>query len=191
MTDRGRADLGRIGNGDELLVGGDVVGPAGAVGGVGGGIDSGEGAELVGEVGLVVVTAVKGELGPAYVDSDVELMNGALEALDAAPDFGREADCFAEDLGKATLAPADLPCGFANAGDVGDAFELTESEVDFCGTGRIAARDLCGEMAAQELLETEETSLRGWEIAESITKAVCLRSPDIKKRNALVAEQMS
>ena len=87
-------------------------------------------------------------------------MNGALEALDAAPDLGREADCFAEDLGEAALAPADLPCGFAYAGDVGDAFELTKREVDFCGTGRVAAGDLSGEMAAQELLETEETCLR-------------------------------
>ena len=191
MADGGRADLGRIGNGDGLLFGGDVVSPAGAVGGVGGGVDAGEGAELVGEVGLVVVAAVESKFSPAYVCSCVKLVNGALEALDSAPDLGREADCFAENLGKAALAPADLARGFADAGNVGDALELVNGEIDFSGKSENAVGDPRGEATAQELLQAAETSLRSWEIAELITKAVCLRSPDIKKRNALVAEQMS
>jgi len=120
---------------DRRLVGGDVVGPDRAADGVGSGVDAGEGAELIGEVGLIVVATFEGELGPADVGSGVELMNGALETLNAAPYFGRETYLFAKDLGEAALAPANLAGSFADAGDVGGALEVAQREIDFGRTG--------------------------------------------------------
>jgi len=71
-----------------LLVERDVVGP-GAMGcGVGSGAEAGEGVEVVGEVGLVVVAAGEGELGPVDVGAAMDLLDRLLEALDAAVEFG-------------------------------------------------------------------------------------------------------
>jgi hypothetical protein len=88
-----------------------VVGP-GAVGcGVAGWAEAGEGLEVVGEVGLVVVAAGKGELGPVDVGSAVEELDGLLEALDAAVELGGDADLLAEELGEAAGADAEWPLG--------------------------------------------------------------------------------
>ncbi len=62
--------------------------------------------EVVGEVGLVVVAAGKGELGPVDVGTVVHELDGLLEALDAAVEFGGDADLFAEELGEAARAEA-------------------------------------------------------------------------------------
>ena len=139
------------------LVGADVVGPAGAAGGVGGGVDAGEGTELVGEVGLVVIAAVEREFGPANVGSRVELANGALEALDAAPDFGREADLLAKDLRETALAPTDLASGFGDAGDAGIVGEAAKRELN--QRGARAALDVRNEAGAKELFEAVEARI--------------------------------
>lgn len=107
-----------------------MVGPEGAASGVGCGIDSGEGTELVGEVGLVVEAAVEGEVSPGDVYAGVKLIYGALEALDAAPGFGREADFFAEDLREAAFAPAGVQSHGADGGEGGHAMEVLQCEVD-------------------------------------------------------------
>lgn len=52
--------LGKIGGVAEILIEGDVVGPDAVGGGVVGGAEAGEGAEVVGEMGLIVVAAVEG-----------------------------------------------------------------------------------------------------------------------------------
>ncbi len=70
------------------LVYGDVVGPDAVGGGVVGGAEAGEGAEVVCEVGLVVVAAGESELGPWDVGALVHLLKGLLEALDAAVELG-------------------------------------------------------------------------------------------------------
>ena len=60
--------------------------------------------EVVGEVGLVVVAAGEGKLGPGDVGAAVHLLDGLLEALDAAIEFGGDAYLFAEELGEAAGA---------------------------------------------------------------------------------------
>jgi hypothetical protein len=44
--------------------------------------------EVVGEVGLVVVAAGERELGPVNVGAAMYQLDGLLEALDAAVEFG-------------------------------------------------------------------------------------------------------
>ena len=44
--------------------------------------------EVVGEVGLVVVAAGEGEFGPVDIGAAVDLLDGLLETLDAAVEFG-------------------------------------------------------------------------------------------------------
>jgi hypothetical protein len=133
MASDARENLGRIGNSVSCagqLVSCNVVGPAGAARGVGGGVDAGESAKLVGEVRLIVVTAVEREFSPANVFTRMQLAYGTLESLNAAPDFRRKSYLFAKDLRKAAFAPADLARGFTNAGDIGDALEVAKGKAD-------------------------------------------------------------
>ena len=65
-----------------------MVGPGAVSGGVVGGADAGEGVEVVGEVGLIIVAAGEGEVGPADVGSAMHVLDGLLEAPDAAVEFG-------------------------------------------------------------------------------------------------------
>jgi hypothetical protein len=76
----------------------DVIAPRTAGSGVGGGAYAREGAEVVGEVGLVVITTSESEFGPGDVGTVMELVNGLLKTLDAAVKLGWYADVFAEEL---------------------------------------------------------------------------------------------
>src|SRR5258708_22466214 len=112
------------------LVEGDVVATAALGGGVGGGAQAGEGVEVVGEVGLVVVAAGEGEFGPADVGAAVHLLDGLLEALDAAVEFGGDAYLFAKELGEAAGAEADLAGEFGDGGGAGGAVEVGQGVID-------------------------------------------------------------
>jgi len=101
------------------LVEWDVVGPDALGGGVVGGAETGEGAEVVGEVGLVVVATGEGELGPGDVGTTIHLLNGLLEALDAAVKFGGDADLLVEALGEAAGAEAGGAGEFGDGGGAG------------------------------------------------------------------------
>ena len=92
----------------------DVIGPLGATGGVGGGIDARERAELIGEVLLIVVAALQSNLCPGEIDACVQLGDRALKALDAGPNLRREAHLLAKDLGEAAFAPSGVPGHAAN-----------------------------------------------------------------------------
>ena len=96
--------LGKIGGGEVTSIQWNVVGPDAVGGGVVGGAESGEGAEVVGEVGLVVVAAGEGEIGPADVGSLMHLLDSLLEALDAAVELGGDANLLVEALGEAAGA---------------------------------------------------------------------------------------
>jgi len=96
------------------LVYGDVIGPYTVGGGVVGGAEAGEGAEVVSEVRLVVVAASEGEVGPADVGALVHELEGLLKALDAAIELGGDADLLVEAFGEATGAET------GGAGELGD-----------------------------------------------------------------------
>src|SRR5207302_3946272 len=105
----------------------DVVGPGAAGDGVVGRADAGKGVEVVGEVGLVVVAAGEGEFGPVDVGAAVDEQDGLLEALDAAVEFGGDADLFAELLGQAAGADADVAGEGRDGGGAGGFLEAGES----------------------------------------------------------------
>jgi len=67
-------------------------------GGVKAGTDTGESAEGVGKVGLIVVSAGQGEFGPGEVRATVEALHGSLEALDATVELRGDANMLAKDL---------------------------------------------------------------------------------------------
>ena len=75
--------------------------------------------EVVGEVGLVVVAAGEGEFGPVDVVAAMHEPDGLLEALDAAVEFGGDADLFAEELGEAAGAEAGGAGEFGDGGGAG------------------------------------------------------------------------
>ena len=54
----------------------------------------------------------------------VHLLDGLLEALDAAVELGGDADLFAEELGEAARAEADVAGEFGDGGGAGGAMEV-------------------------------------------------------------------
>lgn len=76
----------------------NMIAPRAAGSGVGGGAYAGEGSEVVGEVGLIVITASESEFGPGDVYTVMELVDGLLETLDATVKLGWYADVFAKEL---------------------------------------------------------------------------------------------
>src|SRR5579863_5406624 len=166
MASGAGAHLGKIGSVRINSVGRDVVGPQGAARGVGGGIDAGEGTEFVSEVGLVVVTAVECQLCPADVGAGVQLANGVLESLDAAPDFGAETHFFAKDLREPALAPADLAGSFTNAGDAGIVREVAKGKLNLGKT--LPALEARRKSRGEDLFEALEAILRRFDFSKPI-----------------------
>jgi len=82
----------------------DVIAPWAGGCGVGGGAEAGEGAEVVVEVRLIVVTAGESKLRPGDVCAGVELVDGLLEALNTAVELRRYADVLAEELRETSRA---------------------------------------------------------------------------------------
>ena len=75
--------------------------------------------EVVGEVGLVVVAAGEGEFGPVEVVAAVHVLDGLLETLDAAVEFGGDADLFAEELRETAGTEAGGAGEFGDGGGAG------------------------------------------------------------------------
>jgi len=103
----------------DLSVEGDVIAPAALSCGVERGAEAGEGVEVVDEVGLVVIAAGEGELGPVDVVAAVHVLDSLLEALDAAVEFGRDADVIAEELGEAAWADSHVAGELADGDGAG------------------------------------------------------------------------
>jgi hypothetical protein len=68
--------------------------------------------EIIGEIGLVVVTACKCELGPGYVGPSVELLDRLLEAQDAAIELGWNSNVFGKELREVARAETGVACEF-------------------------------------------------------------------------------
>ena len=81
---------------------------------VGSGIDPGEGAEIVDEMGLIEIAAGQRHCGPIHVAAQSDAVQNVLEALDAAEQFRRQANLIIENIDKAAGAETDP------AGDFGD-----------------------------------------------------------------------
>ena len=153
----------------------DVVGPGALGGGVCGGAQAGEGVEVVGEVGLVVVAAGEGELGPVDVGAAVDELDGLLEALDAAVEFGGDADLFAEELGEAARADADVAGEAGDGGGAGGVMEAGEGVVDGGGS---ALGFAFAEAVAEGEVEEVEFSMRVWGFAEVVAEVLGGAAPE-------------
>jgi len=94
---------------------GKMILPGSAQRGIGSGIDSGKGVEIVGEMGLVVIAAAERQFRPSYIGAAVQSAHGDLEAANPAPHFRGEADMFSKHLGESALTESDSP------GAIGDA----------------------------------------------------------------------
>src|SRR6266853_2105271 len=124
------------------------------------GAEAGEGVEVVGEVGLVVVAAGEGELGPVDVGSAVDELDGLLEALDAAVEFGGDADLLAEELGEAARADSDVAGEGGDGGGAGGLVEAGEGVVDGGGSALGFAFFAFTEAVAESVVE--EIGFAGW-----------------------------
>src|SRR5262249_20215731 len=109
---------------------GHVVRISDGRGGVAGGAHAGERAEIVDEVGLVVVAAVEGDRGPFDGAAGGGSLDGALEAADAAEQFGRKAGLFAEELDESAGAEADARGDGGDGARVRVGLEFREGKAD-------------------------------------------------------------
>ena len=75
---------------------------------IGGGIDPGEGAEIVDEVRLIEVAAIQRDIGPFHALAAFHSTQGLLEAANAAKHFGRESGFIAKHLDESLGTESDL-----------------------------------------------------------------------------------
>jgi hypothetical protein len=162
-----------------------VVGPGAFAGGVLGGAEAGEGAEVVGEVGLVVVAAGEGEFGPADVGAAVHLLDSLLEALNAAVEFGGDADLLVETLGETAGAEADVASEFGDGDGAGGAVEVGEGEVD---DGVAALVFAFREAVTEGEFEEVEFFVGGGEFAEIVAEVGCGSAPDVLEGGFAIGE---
>jgi hypothetical protein len=162
-----------------------VVGPRTFAGGVRSGAEAGEGVEVVGEVGLVVVAAGQSEFGPADVDAAVHLLDGLLEALDAAVELGGDADLFGEELGESAGADSHVACEFGDGKGAGRAMEVGEGVVD---GGASEGNSAFAETMAEREVEEVEFAGGGRGFAEVVAQVCCCVAPEIFEGGFAVGE---
>ena len=173
---------------DWFLVQCDVIGPWALRCGIVGGAQAGEGLEVVGEVGLVVVAAGEGEFGPVDVGAAVEELDGLLEALDAAVEFGGDADLLAELLGETARAEADVAGEGGDGGGAGGLLEAGEGVVD--GGGTALGFAFVEAVAEGEVEEIEFA--RDWlGFAEIVAEILRCAAPEDDEVGFAVGEQRS
>ena len=85
------------------------------------------------EVGLVVVTAVGGEAGPALARSVVKSLQDMLEAADALEGLGGETGLVAKELDEAARAASDLVGDLLHANIDSRASQLTDGVLNGWG----------------------------------------------------------
>ena len=144
--------------------------------GIGGGVDTGEGFEIVGKVRLIVIAAIECQIGPTYICAAMKSSKCGLETLEAAPGFGSDADGFAEDARKPAFTDAQ---GFRAFAD-GELFfgEKVQGLVD---DGRTAC--VAGKKPGKEKFESAELRCGRRRFAELVGETFA--SPEILQGSGL------
>lgn len=123
-----------------------MAGKAGMVGEILGGIDAGEGAEVVDEVGLIEIAAVESDVSPANLTARRDAAKDRLEAANAAEELRGQANVLLEELDETARAET----GFANDfGDVGGLWS-TEKRFDGIFDRRMVVKDASGPLQESE-----------------------------------------
>jgi hypothetical protein len=117
-TEHGRQLTGagagiNLGEDGEMVV---MAGKAGMVREIFGGIDAGEGAEVVDKVGLIEIAAIESDVGPTNGTARSDAAEHRLEAANAAEYLGGQADVVLEEFDEAARAEAGLGDDFGNVG---------------------------------------------------------------------------
>ncbi len=163
----------------------DVVGPDAVGGGVVGGAEAGEGAEVVGEVGLVVVAAGEGKFGPADVGAAIHLLDGLLEALDAAVEFWGDAYLLVESFGETAGAEAGGAGELGDGGGAGGGVEMGEGVVEDGVAAMVFAE---GEASEEGEFEESELLLGSGGFAEIVAEVEGGATPEIVEGGFVVGE---
>jgi hypothetical protein len=153
--------------------------------GVRSGAEAGEGVEVVGEVGLVVVATSQGEFGPADVDAAMHMLDGLLEALDTAVELGGDADLFAEELGESAGADSHVAGEFGDGKAAGRTMEVGEGVVD---GGASEGNSAFAETMAEREVEEVEFAGGGRGFAEVVAEVGCGSAPDVFEGGFAVGE---
>ena len=117
----------------------------------------------------------------------MELLHGLLEAEDAAIEFGRDTDVFAEELGEAARAEAGGAGELGDGGDGGRGVEGVEGEADEWGVGASASLMELGE---EEGFQEVELCGGGGEFAEVVAEGAEGGAPEVFEWGLAVGEEV-
>jgi hypothetical protein len=112
----------------------------GMVGEILGGIDAGEGAEVVDKVGLIEIATIESDVSPANGTARRDVTKDRLKAANAAEEFWGQANVMLEELDETTRAETGL------RDDFGDVSRLRRLEKRFDGIfdGRMVVKHTGG-----------------------------------------------
>jgi len=160
-----------------------VAGEAGMVRKIFGGIDTGERAEIVNEVGLIEVSAIESDVGPTNRTARGDAAQNRLEATNAAEKFRGQADVMLEELDETARTEA----GFVN--DSGDVRGLRGVEKRFDGVfdGRMIVKHARGALEESEFDSTKFGERSGG-FKDAVTELPCERAPEFGKCEMLIAK---
>ncbi len=152
--------------------------------GIGRDVDARERPEFVGEMRLIIKSAVERKFRPWDLNSRVQLPDGALKTLDPAPHLGGQAYLLAKDLREAPLAPPRA------AGHVAHRRERRRVSEPLQGEGYGAVADGTRfqnarfEGAAQKCFEALEPQ-SGEDVSRSRSRKARTRAPHTSSRSTL------
>jgi len=160
-----------------------VAGEAGMVGGVFGGIDAGEGAEVVDKVRLIEIAAIDGDIGPPDGPTRRDAAEHALETANAAKKLRGQADVMLEEFDETARAEA----GFG--GDFADVSGLRGVEKRFDGVfdRRMVVEHTSGALAESEFDGAEFGEGSG-RLEDAVAELSREGSPNVTEFQMLIAQ---
>jgi hypothetical protein len=173
------ADINLRKNGEMVM----MAGKAGMVGEILGGIDAGEGAEVVDEVGLIEIAAVESDVSPANRTARRDAAKDRLEAANAAEELRGQANVMLEELDETARAET----GFAN--DFGDVGGLRGAEKRFDGIfdRRMVVKHACGALQESEF-EGAEFGGGSGSFENAVAELSREASPEVAEFEMLIAK---
>lgn len=147
----------------------EVLAPPGEISG---GIETGEGLEVMDKMRLVEITASQGDIGPIERLSAADAVQDLLEALDSAKQLRRQPNFGPEKLDKPPPAETDLFDDVADRARVRPILEFLQQEGN-SGMARQGPGCLCQEY----LFKGREFGLRRGRCEQSLAQIASFRSP--------------
>ena len=160
-----------------------VTGEPGMIGEIFGRIDAGENAEIVDEVGLIKITAVESDVGPANGAAGSDSAKDRLEAANAAEKLGRQSDVMLEEFNETARTEAGFRDHFGDNGGL----RGVQKRFDGIFDSGMVFQQASGALE-QSKFDNAKFCKGGGGFQDAFTELSCGPSPEVGKRKVLIAE---